>query len=150
MRHGTFQHSRPKPVVFRSTLFRVLTVFHGRPHGRCTACAPSQSTTPGSSFPPKNGASTLFGKPMLSVPTHDAYAPRKQAFQNWWRRPESNWRLPACKAGTLPLRYVPMSCLHRIMLVSFGVFVQVAFETSKVKLVLMVGMPEVESGSNDL
>lgn len=61
-----FSTHAPNQSCSVSSLFRVLTAFHGRPHGRCTACAPSQSTTPGSSFPPKNDAGTLFGKHLLS------------------------------------------------------------------------------------
>lgn len=75
MRHGTFQHTRPKPVVFRSTLFRVLTAFHGRPHGRCTACAPSQSTIWRLYWP--NSAGTLFGKHLLSIASSTGGTPSR-------------------------------------------------------------------------
>ena len=37
----------------------------------------------------------------------------KNPRHNWWRRADSNRRLPACKAGALPLSYVPPGTQNR-------------------------------------
>ena len=98
LRHGTFQHTRPKPVVFRSALFRVLTAFHGRPHGRCTACAPSHNQPlrvhrfPLRMMQELCLVSTCY--PFARFVGH--------AFQNWWRRRGLNPRPYGCEPYALP------------------------------------------------
>lgn len=46
--------------------------------------------------------------------------PQRRTLGNWWRRSDLNAQLPACKAGTLPLSYVPM-CVWRVIERPFSV-----------------------------
>lgn len=46
--------------------------------------------------------------------------PRRRTLWNWWRRSDLNAQLPACKADTLPLSYVPM-CVWRVIERPFSV-----------------------------
>lgn len=46
--------------------------------------------------------------------------PQRRTLGNWWRRSDLNAQLPACKAGTLPLSYVP-KCVWRVIERPFSV-----------------------------
>lgn len=70
-----FSTHTPNQSCSVSTLFRVLTAFHGRPHGRCTACAPSQSTIWLLYWP--NSTGTLFGKHLLSIASSTGGTPSR-------------------------------------------------------------------------